>query len=460
MVTEIDPVPLIARTLADIEDRRRMAAGIRIMATRRGDFTSELEMKLTGVSMVPDARTLLNDALTVSWNDAGVPDFDVTDEVIIGGGYAAATYAACRVAAGYPRPIVLERSEAQHVGGTFALSGLAPAWYLNSENRAGMAGLPADGDALNNLPGGILQASMVSAGEYPTNADMAWVIRLTLAQYARVYPGVSVTRVTDSNTLTLAVNGGVRRSFTVGRVIDMRGLGDPRDAEKADGERVLTFDQFMARQASDFPLQGWKRVAIIGGGDGGKCAAEAMLGIGPARSMSVKGLDQVSRIGWYARSLPRSTETWRANDVYDPADRVRTRYMRLGSYLPSDTDPSVSHDLTIFNESGSVVKAGGQVLVNGRAYDHAVLCTGYQPSTLTDGFRNDYVTTGTLRIARQTAFAQYKAGVAADIPFQSIERGYSAIDANTVAMFRNGPRIAALAGLLPSVGLDNSSYEG
>lgn len=459
MVTTIDPVPIIARTLSDIEDRKRMSAGIAVMSTRRGDFSSELEMKLTGVAMVPDARNLLNDAMTTLWSNQGVPYITDETEVIIGGGYAAAVYSACRYAQGYRRPVVLEKSDAAHVGGTFALSGITPAWYLNSENRGGMPGQPADGDALNYLPGGILQVSMVSAGEYPTNADMALVIRLSLAQFADVYPRTEVMGITENNAITFRTEGGPDRVMRAGRVLDMTGIGRPRNASKADNDRILTFDQFMARQASDFPLQGWDRVAIVGGGDGGKCVAETLLGIGPAASMSVKGLDQPSRIGWYAaEGLPLTTEAWRTQDVTIPGERVRTRYMRLGSYLPSGLDTSISHDLTVIPARGQVTRAGDLVLVNGKAYDHAVLAQGYSQKTIAESFSNEFVIINGLRVGRQQAYAQYKAGVAADLPFQSIERDYQEISANQVAMFRQGPRIATLASTLGEIGSDPVAF--
>jgi hypothetical protein len=93
-------------------------------------------------------------------------------------------YAAVRVLCGYPKPLVLERDE--RAGGTFAMTA-RPTFYLNSRNRGGGAGLAGDQkSSLNYLPGAPIQAANVSMMEYQTNTDMAFVIRLALAQFADV----------------------------------------------------------------------------------------------------------------------------------------------------------------------------------------------------------------------------------------------------------------------------------
>src|SRR5204862_584853 len=111
--------------------------------------------------------------------------------------FHAAVYSAVRVLTGYPRPLVLERS--QRPGGTFAMTG-RPTFYLNSRNRPGTAGLAGDqGASLNYLPGAPIQAANVSMTEYQANTDMAFVIRLALAQYAEV--------VTNTNVLSVVRDG-------------------------------------------------------------------------------------------------------------------------------------------------------------------------------------------------------------------------------------------------------------
>src|SRR5262249_3080466 len=155
--------------------------------------------------------------------------------------FHAAVYAAIRVLCGYPRPLVLERDA--RAGGAFAMT-TRPTFYLNSRNRAGSAGLAGDqGASLNYLPGAPIQAANVSMAEYQTNTDMAFVIRLALAQFADV--------VTNANVLSVSRDGaGVeieiadRDPLPAGRVIDARGLGDPNDQDVANATTILTFGQF------------------------------------------------------------------------------------------------------------------------------------------------------------------------------------------------------------------------
>src|SRR5439155_14914028 len=122
------------------------------------------------------------------------------------------------------KPLVLERNE--RTGGTFAMTA-RPTFHLNSRNRAGSGGLAGDqGASLNYLPGAPIQAANVGMREYQTNTDMAFVIRLTLAQFADVVtnaPAVSVDREGTGVQIEVAD----RNPLLAGRVIDARGLGDP-----------------------------------------------------------------------------------------------------------------------------------------------------------------------------------------------------------------------------------------
>ena len=163
------------------------------MMQRESEFPSPLQAKLTGIALDPNGREFADQVLDAYWSDEprqqdtlnSVALSSSSDrEVIIGSGFHAAVYAATRVLSGYPKPLVLERNE--RVGGTFAMTA-RPTFYLNSRNRPGRAGLAGDqGAALNYLPGAPIQAANVSMAEYQTNTDMAFVIRLALAQFADV----------------------------------------------------------------------------------------------------------------------------------------------------------------------------------------------------------------------------------------------------------------------------------
>jgi hypothetical protein len=283
VVPIIDKV--IAEVLTDRSNDRRMGAGIRACRGRGSDFHSELEMRLAGIAMVPEARALMERALTKHWEGkqpfiGGVPYRAFSDrECILGGGLYAAIYAACRVAAGHKPPIVLEQHAADRVGGAFAVS-LNPVFRLNSRNRPGPAGLPDQDKALNYIPGAVLQPSMITSEEYATNADMAWLIRLTLAQYAELYPNTEVKRLIPSENMSMDV-GTDYGTFNFKRVIDARGNGR---APAGNGTTILNFEQLMQRMGKIFPLKGMRQVAVIGGGDSARCAVESLLGVAPGNT--------------------------------------------------------------------------------------------------------------------------------------------------------------------------------
>src|SRR5436305_12290921 len=109
---------------------------------------------------------------------------------------------------------------------------------------------------------------------------MAFVIRLTLAQYADVLTDAEVLSVTRDGT-DVEIDIADRGVLRAGRVIDARGLGDPADQNLANGTTIVTFPQFLARMASPWPLRGVSRAAVIGGGDSGNCAVESVPGIPP-----------------------------------------------------------------------------------------------------------------------------------------------------------------------------------
>jgi hypothetical protein len=296
-----EPSAQIESLLAAVAVKRDASEGLRAMMQRESEFPNPLAAKLTGIALDPYGREYADQVLDAYWSDQPRQEDilrDLTDgrEVIIGSGCHAAVYAATRVLGGYPKPLVLERN--QRVGGTFAMTG-RPTFYLNSRNRPGTAGLAGDqGASLNYLPGAPIQAAAVSMTEYQTNTDMAFVIRLALAQYAEVVTNATVTSVVrDGPGVQIAMAD--REPLLAGRVIDARGLGDSTDQDLTNGNTILTFPQFMARMGGMWPLRGVRRAAVIGGGDSAKCAVESLLGIAPQPFMAAAELDSVQRIGLY-----------------------------------------------------------------------------------------------------------------------------------------------------------------
>lgn len=447
MVAAAELMPVIRNVLDEIEDRRTAGAGIRAMNTRAGEFAYADQMRLAGAAAIPEARHMIHEALTGYWARrklyAAQIAVQVPAELVIGAGYTAAVFCAARVRAGFPKPLVVDRADAAHIGGVFAMTE-QPAFWLNSEDRPGLNGYPADGDALNVIPGGLLQPSQVPGREFHDNAVLGWLIRLTLAQYARVVPGVTVTGWTAEPTPRVILDDADFPVYAAKRIIDARGFGDP--AGDGDGERILTFPQLMAQADTSWPCRGMTRVAVIGGGKSGLCAAEMILRIGPQAGMRTMALDGAPKVDLYAPVLPQYNRDW--------VKQSDGRYRRLGSFLPSRRDLRAYHDLTVYNEQAEAARMGDAVLVAGRQYSHAVVCTGWERPDLggNDAFNSTPVRTGTTFIGRQHGPALYVAGVAADIPFQSAdyEQGIAEKPENKVAMWRLGGRTAQLAATLPS----------
>jgi hypothetical protein len=370
-------------------------------------------------------------------------------EVIIGSGFHAATYAAIRVLSGQPRPLVLERDS--RVGGTFAMTD-RPTFYLNSRNRAGMGGLAGDqGASLNFLPGAPIQAANVSMSEYQTNTDMAFIIRLALAQYADVITDANVSYVYEQGMILSLDRDGIRDRDRIRarRIIDARGLGDPVANAAANNNNVLTFPQFMQRMAGMWPLRGLNRVAVIGGGDSGKVSVESLLGIGPQPNMAAMALDNVERIDWYANALPTNCEIWRED--------IRGRYAAIGRYLRPDRQGR--RRLAVLNRLGYPIALPQGVLVGGRTYDLAVLATGYQQKEI-DGIEGSSFirysgdgTGGEIVARKHTVLPVWRVGPHANIPFsqRELEDGVGNSRENAVSMFRTGSKTAALAATLPGV---------
>ncbi len=325
-----------------------------------------------------------------------------------------------------------------------------PTFFLNSRNRAGGAGLAGDqGAALNYLPGAPIQAANVSMTEYQTNTDMALVIGLTLAQYADVVTDAEVLSVTRDGT-SVEIDIADRGVLRAGRVIDARGLGDPADQDLANGTTMVTFPQFMARMASPWPLQGVRRAAVIGGGDSGKCTVESFLGIAPQPLMAAAALDRVERVDWYATDLPDTCEQWQ--------QQIRGRYQATGRYLRPDRFGV--RRLTVVSRRARPIAVPGAALIDGRAYDLVVLCTGNQETSI-DGLGSDafdeYQIPGGAVIARQHYnLPTFRVGPHARLPFTTRERedGIAEIDANAVSMFRTASKTAALAATLPALTRD------
>jgi hypothetical protein len=296
---------------------------------------------------------------------------------------------------------------------------------------------------LNYLPGAPIQAANVSMAEYQTNADMAFVIRLTLAQFADVVADTTVMSAFQDSDRRVEIALAGRGALTAGRVIDARGVGDPNSQNIANGTTILTFPQFMARMAGMWPLRGVRRVAVVGGGDSGKCTVESLLGIAPPAYLAAAALDTVERIDWYAPQLPTTCDRWQQD--------IRGRYQAIGRYLR--TDRLGARRLTVLSRRVVPTALPDNVLIDGRSYDLVVMCTGYREIEIDGLYSSDFdiYEVGDIPVARRNYnLSAFRVGPHARLPFSSQERedGVADIAANAVALFRLAPKTAALAATL------------
>lgn len=436
------------------DDPFQMDTGMRIMMKRKKEFNNELAAKLTGIALNPVSKAYLENRLDDIWSASsgrivlGNAGTTTMPEVIIGSGFHAAVYAAIRVQAGFPKPFVLERGK--RAGGVFAVPG--PAFFLNSRNRPGGIGLAGDSGANPNyLPGAPIQTANISSGDYQTNADMALVIRLTLAKYANVLTEFPVSEVDYfAERYTLLSTGG--RKLQASRIIDARGLGDPLGKTTANGTTILTFPQFMERMGSEtWPLRDIRRAAVLGSGDAARCSLEALLGIGPLPAMSIPALDMVDRVDAYGE-LPDTMESW--------CDRERGRYNKIGRFLRPDRFGIKRLNVYADGERPSPVSIPNEtVLVNGRSYDLVILATGNREESVPGlGTSSDFerYNVSDVAVATRSYYSGgdlFRVGPHARLGFSRLERnaGVAEIPNNAVSMFRLASKTATLAATLPGI---------
>ncbi|GAA3386390.1 hypothetical protein [Cryptosporangium minutisporangium] len=447
----VQPSAAIQTVLTAVAADPVAAQGMVAVRDREAEFSSPMTAQLTGVALHTEGRRLADRILDAYWSEESrrqelVQSMSTDREVIIGSGFHAAAYAATRVLAGYPKPLVLE--SAARPGGTFALTDW-PGFRLNSPNRPGGAGPAGDQTTNpNDLPGAPIQAAHLSMDDYSTNTDMGFVIRLTLAQFAEVITDTQIVAVSAEGT-GIQVDSATDGPLPAGRIIDARGLGEPKDRDLANGTTVVTFPQFLQRMTDPWPLRGVRSVAVIGGGDSGKCTVESLLGIGPHPRLAAAALDTVDRIDWYSTDLPTTCQQWR--------QEVRGRYQAIGRYLRPDQFGR--RRLTVQPREARPIGLPGSALIDGRTYDLAILCTGYREICIDGLFVEDFdpfLTLG-VPVARQHfAMPVFRVGPHARLPFTDRERadGLADIPGNAVSMWRTGPLTAALAATLPAVMTD------
>jgi hypothetical protein len=424
----------LSQAITPLLEDTNVNEGVRMMRERAADLPHQeavergLAADLIGLSLVPEARRRLEDAMDAHWAEGREKNIGMASRsnrlVVIGGGYHAAIVCAVQAQMGMPPPLVIEQSD--HPGGSLACSRQAT-FYANSRNRPGKVNVPGQDGGLNTIPGAMVQPSMLGSAEYQTNADIAYAVRLALAMYGRVAAGRRVEQAELTNTypqqFALEITDpyyGDRRRIRAQTVIDARGPGVASDL---GGSRVLTFAQFMAHMDKPFPLQGLRRVAVIGNGDSAKCAVEALFGLGPRAHYSIADMDRIERCDWYSPNSTTTCEEFRTAE--------RQRYKGISALLPRREDSKRRPRLVIYRGNGVVEPGFDDVTVNERRYDMAIVCVGLnamQPFARRGGAIN---VVGAM-----------------DVPGWSdleSQMPYAQFPQNRMAMWRLAPRTAKLA---------------
>jgi hypothetical protein len=417
--------------LASLSQRPSVEA----MTERATEFETPLAAKLAGIAIDPVATERFDRELDRCWAETTVPR--TAPEIVVGGGLHAAIYCAVRAKMGYPKPLVIEATD--RVGGALATSRSAT-FYLNSRNRPGGLGIPGRAESLNVLPGAVVQPADLSGDEYQPNSALAFSIRATLMMTAKVLVGRRVTAC-DSSSVTL--DGGDVIKTT--RVIRATGLGEPIVPASCDGVRMQHYEQFVASLDDPFPLRGLTSVAVVGAGDSGKTAVEALIGQGPAMGWTATSLDYVAKIDWYG--VPESclgAGNWESSN--------RSRYKGIGRELPRNGNGAGRINPISRRASAPAVGYDG-AYVDGARYDRVIWATGYKPE---EGIAElPTYEVGGRGVARMRESGVLYVGPAAQLAPANEQNlvAAEAVPENTAAVFRYADRTAALAMHLPSLDL-------
>lgn len=412
----------------------------------RGDMPAQTAL-MAGLALDPVGRDVFEDQLAVFANvNAELPA--EYPEVIIGGGAHAAVWATTRTRTGGARPLVLEARE--RFGGALAMTQRS-SFFLNSRNRPGPSGAPGSRDALNVIPGAPMQPSDLSGSEYQTNADAGLVIRCALALNS-VIRKTAVTSVAENGPdYVIETDRGVVRTK---RVVIATGLGQRQTFIGApdDGNRVLSFEQLMRRVGTNtFPLRGLRRVAVVGGGDSGRTAVEALTGYGPPMSGSVASVDYVERIDWYGIEAGMTKERWLTCN--------RTRYKSLAALFPREGGETRNARVRGLPKAKALYVTPDGVMVGNESYDMMVNCTRltgrawWQRLNMDEGLADrvlpSYSTPSAFSLSATLGLASEDGslvvvGPAANLAFDAADPE-PRVEENRVALFRLVPRTAALA---------------
>lgn len=361
--------------------------------------------------------------------------------VIIGGGVHAQIFAATMAALGQEQPVVLEKMN--RLGGIFGY-GVRPFW-LNSVNAASMASTDpgptrirprSASDDLNWFPNCEVQVRGECRTEYPSSALVGSIVRRNLRRNAEVFTSCDASVVSVGSYPVVQVDG---QDYECGRLVDARGLTMNPPAGCAPGTCVISALDYLAGRLPALPDD--PSVAVIGDGDTAYVVIEDMLGQGP----DPRNLNP-SEIGWYGPSIFPTKKRFMLD--------VHARYLGLARHMPQNDTTGM---IRPFLQRGTAANLGSAARVNGRTYDLAVYCTGFNAAfTLRDNVSPaglDIAEGGTALWRQSGNYYVIGAAAGNGISYRSSEfgLGYTNFPRNVASVFRLGPETARLAASLPAL---------
>ena len=407
----------------------RRGGELQASASTPGERSRTLTPLLAGISMEPRANAVYDVAIdrdSVRVRDEmrrRIGAGNVTSrELVIGSGWHSAVYNA-EAAIANPGRDSFTVEESARIGGQFAVA-QRPVHLLNSRTRPESRALPhrpGTAGSLNSMGRAPLQPSDVDEAAYGNQWMLGEVIRKNGPLATNILTATSVTQIVSRSDGTIDVSlrygdTGEDVTTTHDRVVLATGIGDVvtgleessfetrrllrREAEKPIEQRgILLYDDFIrlfGDTRNEFPIQGWKRVAVIGPGDGGRVVVGKLTGHETDNDLSVPNLDFVETVGFYGQKA-RTKEQF--------VDRERVRYDGIALEMPRADDPSYYNRVTPYAERATevaqftaadgtnryaVTSTDRDGKTRNEVYDHVVLAPGFVDRTASivtrDGF--------------------------------------------------------------------------
>lgn len=301
-----------------------------------------------------------------------------------------------------PSTAVIDKSTS--VGGTFRnIDGMN--FRLNSRTRPQTDERPVPGTTsnLNTLAPGVVTLPDMATEVYPAADTLGRAIRINHAlngnqvglglELVAVAPDTSPESTQLPGKVSVVVRDAEGIEFTIrtDSLVATSGVGEPKLSRFTTETRDLIKELQKKRDAGEqtpvmsyadfykwmsekrFPLEGIKRVAVIGAGDSGRTAVGTLLGYEPRPDGSVIQVDTVEKLDWYGQT---------SNNDRAFIERTRLRYGQLALELPrrqNNLRASRVESFEVKPANLSLVDDGKvRVSDTGNVYDLVVIATGFE----------------------------------------------------------------------------------